>query len=190
MNNPPFAIVIVEDGRQRQLLYRFLLHSGVKSHQMRIEISPSGRGSGEQWVRAKYADHVKICRRRNASKGRTALLIMLDADLNTLRYRLNAFSKTLSDDGQQPIDERNEAIARLIPKRNVETWILSLNKVSVDESQDYKGTRNEPGWSKLIPGASRALYELYIQDEAQDVVLIDSLRHGVQELRRTFAGRS
>lgn len=187
MHNPSSVIVLGEDACHTRLVYRFLLHVGILRHQIRIETSPPGHGAGEQWVRESYVREVIACRRRTASKGKTALVVVLDADTQEVKERLRGLAQSLVDNKQPSMDEKSDSVAHLIPKRNVETWILSLNKISVDESQDYKGTRNKSDWSKLIPEASRALYGLYKLDQAHNVVLIDSLRLGVQELRRTIA---
>ena len=190
MNNPSIVIVLAEDAHQSRLVYQFLVCAGILRHQIRIVASPPAHGSGEQWVRERYVCEVIACRRRSASKGKTALVVVLDSDTQVVQKRLHGLAQSLVDNDQPPIDEKMESVAHLIPKRNVETWILSLNKISVDESQDYKGTRNKADWSNLIPKASQALYELYIQEVRLNPVLIDSLRLGIQELRHTFARRS
>lgn len=188
MSKPSLVIVLGEDGRQSQLVYRFLLNVGILPNQIRIQTAPSGRGAAEQWVRENYLREVIACRRRIKSKAKTALVVVLDADTQKVRKRFDGLAKLLVDNNQPAMDEKREPVAHLIPKRNVETWILSLNQEPVDEKQDYKGTRNESDWSKLIPEASKALHNLYTVDQTQNI--LDSLRRGVQELRRTFPARS
>lgn len=188
MHKPSLVIVLGEDGRQSRLVRRFLLRVGILPKQIRLLQSPSGRGAAEQWVRENYVREVIACRRRIKSKAKTALVVVLDADTQKVRKRFDGLAQSLVDDNQPAMDEKREPVAHLIPKRNVETWILSLNQVPVDEEQDYKGTRNGSEWSDLIPEAARALHSLYTVDQTQNI--LDSLQRGVQELQRTFPARS
>jgi len=56
---------------------------------------------------------------------------------------------------KQAVDVTREQIARLVPKRNIETWILCLNGQAVDEDTDYKRRRDD--WTELIPEAAETL---------------------------------
>lgn len=49
MTRPSLVIVLVEDKRQQQLIFRYLRRIGLEPHAIRF-LLPSG-GSGEQWVR-------------------------------------------------------------------------------------------------------------------------------------------
>ena len=82
----------------------------------------------------------------------------------------------------KPVDPRSEQIARLIPKRNIETWILCLNEQVVDEQIDYKQSGN--AWSKLIPSAAEKLHRWIRSSAKPPDRCVDSLRHGIEELRR------
>ena len=115
---------------------------------------PQGQGSGEQWVRLTYPAEVGALRRRQA-KARTALIVVIDADTGTVEYRLGQLDESLRHNQIESFDPHSERVARLVPRRNIETWILCLNGESVDEETDYKGTRNN--WNKLIPPAAERL---------------------------------
>lgn len=179
MSKPSLVIVIVEDARQRMLFYRYLSERRFGEHQVRIERSPSARGSAEKWVRLRYAKEVNVYRRRQAQ---TALIVVIDADVSALQDRLRQLDEVLGEGGVERIDPAKERIARLIPKRNVETWILCLNGNEVNEEIDYKHTRND--WAELIPNAAKTLCEWARQNGDLPVHCTDSLAHGVQELRR------
>jgi hypothetical protein len=88
----------------------------------------------------------------------------------------------LEDGGKQRVDGEHEQIARLVPKRNVEAWILCLNGHVVDEEDDYKRKRDD--WNDLIPEAAGTLIEWTRQKAALPNHCIDSLRTGVKELNR------
>jgi hypothetical protein len=90
-----------------------------------------------------------------ATADATALIVMIDADTHTLQERLAQLSKTLRECGMHAIGDR-ERIVQLVPKRNVETWILCLNGHPVDEARDYRGKRDD--WNEMIPSAAEALF--------------------------------
>ncbi len=180
MPSPSLAVVLVEDERHRMLVYRYLLKRGLSRHQIRIKPSPSGQGSAERWVRATYATEVKEYRVRCA-KATTALIVMIDADTHSVQGRLTQLGQALRENDVQSI-RNDEQIAHLIPRRNVETWILCLNEQVVDEATDYKEPRND--WSELISRASGTLFEWTRSNAALPNHCIDSLRHGVQQLSR------
>lgn len=179
MSKPSLVIVILEDDHHRTLIRRHLRDSGLRTHhQIRILLSRSGRGSAERWVRKAFVAETEIYRTRQAQ---TALIVMIDADIYSVQDRLAQLDQALKDAGRQAID-RSERIARLVPKRNVETWTLSLNGKAVDEATDYKNTVRD--WNPLIRNASRTLNELARSRAESTKVGPDSLRHGIDELKR------
>ncbi len=179
MSKPSLVIVLLEDDHQRMLLYRYLKRCGL-AYATTILPSPSGRGSAEQWVRKRFIEEVIAYRGRQA-KAKTALIVVIDADGHSVQDRLRQLDQTLKDGGKPILDE-NEHVARLVPKRNVETWILCLNENAVDEETDYKNTRST--WGDLIPVAAEALYDWTRPKADLPNRCIDSLRTGVGELSR------
>jgi hypothetical protein len=180
MGKPSQVIVVLEDGRQRMLIHRYLISCGLRAHQLRIRQSPSGRGSAENWVQKTFVQEATEYRVRQ-TRAQTALIVMVDADANTGQYRLRQLDASLTD-GDKPTVDENERIARLVPRRNVETWILCLNDETVDEETDYKNTRND--WNKLIPEAGETLRQWSRPNSSPPSHWIESLRFGAQELRR------
>ena len=127
-------------------------------------------------MRKQYPIEVREYRRRRAQ---TRLIVMVDADKHAVTHRLSQLEQALKDEGIPQIKSR-EKIARLIPRRNVETWILCLNGIPVDEEKDYKNGRD---WNTLIHEAGNVLEENtrnYLQ--ATDSY-IPSLQRGIRELR-------
>jgi hypothetical protein len=178
VSKPSQVIVLVEDDHQEMLVYRYLKKRGLRT---RIESSPSGKGSAESWVRKSFAKEVSAYRIRQA-KASTALIVVIDADTHTVLDRLNQLDQALRDAGKQRIDAGAEQIARLVPKRNVETWILCLTGQEVDEETDYKNATD--GWNKLIPQAAEALFQWTRPKAGLPSHCIDSLQSGVRELNR------
>jgi len=180
MPRPSLVVAVVEDERHRMLVYRYLRKQGLSPRQIRPKTSPSGQGSAEQWVRSTYSAEVKANRIRCAG-GTAALIVMIDSDTHSVQERLAQLGQALHENGVHKI-RHAEQIAHLIPKRNVETWILCLNEQAVDEATDYK--QQKDNWSELIPRASEALFQWTRSNAILPERCIDSLRRGVSELNR------
>jgi hypothetical protein len=152
MTKTSLIIVLLEDDHHKMLVYRYLKFRGVDAHRMRIEISPSGEGSAESWVRKTFVKETGAYRARTA---RTALIVIIDADIFTVQDRLVQLDKALKDAGKRAVSQ-DEQIARVVPKRNVETWVLCLNGGDVNEESDDKRSRDN--WKPLIPEAAKTLF--------------------------------
>jgi hypothetical protein len=179
MSRPSMVIVLVEDERHQQFVFRYLRRIGLEPHAMRF-VGPLS-GSGEQWVREQFPIEVAAFRRRNA-RVETKLIAVIDADNLTVQARLAQLDQKLQEKEIGPIRTESEQVARLIPKRNIETWILYLNAVDVDEETDYKRPRND--WTELLRSAGKMLYTVSRPNAPYAVNCISSLRHGIGELRR------
>ncbi len=162
------------------LVYRYLMKCGLKASAVRIEPSPSGEGSAESWVRKRFVKEVNAYRVRQA-KAATALIVVIDADTGSVQDRWAQLDQELSDAGKDTVGSR-EQIARLVPKRNIETWVLCLNEQVVDEETDYKKRRDD--WNELIPQASERLFQWTRPEAELPNHCIASLRNGVEELSR------
>jgi hypothetical protein len=179
MSKGCLVIVVVEDENQKMLVRRFLRKRGLDPHEMRIECSPSGEGSAENWVRQEFVKEVRVYRSRHA---RTALIVAIDADANTVQNRQRQLDDALNAAGENEVDAKTEDIARLVPRRNVESWILCLNGEAVEEETDYKNTRNS--WTELIPSAAETLLRWTRSKDEIPQHCIDSVRNGIVEMKR------
>jgi hypothetical protein len=178
MTKPSQVILLIEDSRHHQFIFRYLRTVGLEPRAMRIVRSPSGAGSAEQWVREQFAIEVGEYRGRHA---KTKLIVVIDADTHTVHQRLRQLDQALQEAGITLIRDTEE-IARLVPKRNIETWILCLNDVPVDEATDYKRPRND--WTELIRTAAVTLYGWSRSNTAVPPSCVESLQFGIQELRK------
>ena len=155
VSRPSQVVVLAEDQRHQRFVRRLLYRKGFKPHQIRMEPLPSGRGCGEQWVRDRYTASVHAYRARSA-KAESGLIIVIDADTGLVDKRRRQFQNALSLHGLE--DRRNdEAIAHLIPKRQIETWILHLTGTPVDEDTDY---HNSPEVDRETGSAADAFFNL------------------------------
>ena len=171
------VIVVLEDDHHKMLVHRYLKRRGRREHEIRIYRSPSGVGSAENWVRKTFVKEVSVYRSRHAQ---TKLIVVIDADTTTVQERMRQLDQALKDSEKQAVDEHTEQIARLVPKRNVETWIRCLNGHAVDEATDYK---KRDDWNKLISPAAETLFQWTQSSDEPPQHCVDSLRTGVRELK-------
>lgn len=172
-------VVLAEDDRHQRLVRRYLYRLGYSPHDIRFESLPSGRGSGEQWVREHYASEITKYRTRS-TRAKTALIVAIDADTRDVDERHRQLRETLEQAGSTARAD-SEAIVHLIPKRNVETWILCLSGRPVDEVTDY---RQEHDVESLIATASAAFYRWTRSNAALFSGCVPSLSAAVPEMRR------
>jgi hypothetical protein len=144
------VIVLTEDESHQSFADQFLKRLGYGRHQIFLERVPNGAGSGEKWVRDNYSRAVEAYRRRSA-KAATALLVVIDADDQEPVRRQRQLEAEL--DVARTEDER---ITHLIPKRNIETWILCLDGNPVNEVDDYSKAH---GIEDRIGPAARAFFD-------------------------------
>ncbi|MFA7243063.1 MAG: hypothetical protein WC091_23390 [Sulfuricellaceae bacterium] len=126
------VVLLCEDIQIACFMRRFLKRRGLKSHEIREEISPPGKCSGEQWVREKYPDELKAMRRQ----GGVTLFVGTDADTLTVKERINTLTmecKNRSIPEQAP----DEHVVMVAPKRNIETWLAYLRGAAVNEDDNY-----------------------------------------------------
>jgi hypothetical protein len=125
------------------------------------------------------------------AKMHTWLIAIVDADTGTVAHRIGEMDRGLTQ-AQEPrvraIRIQDETIARLVPRRNIETWILALNSSTVNETENYKKTikKTDEEWSALIPAAAEAFFSFSRQNANLPDNLIESLRHGIGEMQRIF----
>ena len=146
---------------------------------MRVVKSPSGAGSAEQWVRERFAVEVEACRGRHAE---TRLIVLIDADTHTVQERIAQLDRALQEAEAPPVPHDTNEIARLVAKRNIETWILCLNEEQVGEDNDYK--RRRDNWTALIRTAIGALYVWTRPSAAVPPWCVESLQIGIRELQK------
>lgn len=184
MSNPAQVTILAEDRRQARFVRAYLRKKQPDLPQKVIKDAPmaSGAGSGAQWVIDRYVIEIRAHCVRQARKW---LIVVIDADTNTVQDRLNELRRCLENSGDPRLERfraESEQTARLVPKWSIETWILNLNEKTVDEGVAYK--RQHHPWDDLIRPASLALRNLVSTKDDPPAMCCPSLAHGVQELRR------
>lgn len=144
-------VLICEDTLQENFVRHFLKQMGWQTRDFRVEKSPKGKGSGEQWVRLTFPKELKAYRSIKNYLA-TVLIAVVDADINEFSDRIN-WMKKVCEDEKLTFRASEETVAILLPKRNIETWICYLNGQPVDEDTDYKtqkeGKNYKPAVNKL-----------------------------------------
>jgi hypothetical protein len=172
-------VVLAEDQRHQGFVRRYLLRLGHEQHEIRFEPLPSARGCGEQWVRERYAQAVRAYRERS-QRAKTALIVAIDADTGEVSRRVRQLREALDQAGLAARADV-EVIVHLIPRWNVETWILCLDGQPVDEITDYSG---EGGIDGLIPRAAVTFFEWSRPNATPPTHCVDSLLAAIPEVRR------
>ena len=177
MAKPSLVIVLAEDGRHQNFVRRYLTKRGYRRHEIRFVELPSGRGCGEQWVRARYATAVRDCRRRQAV---TALIVAIDSDTVEVARRSQQLEAALLE-ADLHARGREEKIVHLIPKRTIETWILCLHGEQVNEESDYRLRRDV---DQKIGAAAITFFEWSRPTAMIPLQCVLSLVAAVPEVRR------
>ena len=133
---------------------------------------------------SQYPEQLHAYRLASARKT-VCLIVFVDADI----YPVAARIKQLDDEQKKHTNVatrelviHKEKIARFIPKRNIETWILALNHEQVDEEIDHSDDNRD--WDSLLKSATTMLYEWTRPNAVIPNVMIDSLRQGIGEFAR------
>jgi hypothetical protein len=146
---------------------------GCSTHKILLEPLPSGRGAGEQWVRERYPESVSELRRKSENM---ALIVVIDADTVEVAMRRSQLEEQLLSPRKG-----HERIVHLIPKRNIETWILCLDGEIVDEIESH---RKDRGIEDRIGPATRVFYSWTRANAAIPSRCIPSLRAAIPEAQR------
>ncbi|MBF0497669.1 MAG: hypothetical protein HQK58_14015 [Deltaproteobacteria bacterium] len=128
-------VLLCEDSQHEAFIRRFLKGMGWNTRELRVEKSPSAGGSAEQWVRQKFPIELRVYRQRR-QRAASALITIIDADVSSVHDRITEFEDECNSKGI-PFRERDEAVAIVVPKRNIETWIHYLNGEEVNEEYNY-----------------------------------------------------
>lgn len=130
-------IILGEDHAHVNFVRRRLLSEGIGARQItprKVAADATGDG-GEKYVRQQFPAEVQYYRAK-ANHQRVALIVVIDADLDTVAKRQRQLDDTLGELSRRP-DER---IALMVPRRNIETWmtvLLDPSTVDADEDTDF-----------------------------------------------------
>jgi hypothetical protein len=121
-------VLLCEDEQMACFARRFLKRQGFSSHDLREEIAPPGKGSGEQWVRDRFPNELRARR----DKQSRALFVFTDADVLTVSERISTLAKHSLKEGVL-FSHPEEGVFLIVPSRNIETWLAYLRGEDVDD---------------------------------------------------------
>ena len=126
------VVLLCEDEQSACFARRFLKRRGFSAYELREVISPTGKGSGEQFVRERFPDELRAYR----DAKNTALIAITDADTMTVQDRIGTLEKQCREN-QVAVRRPDEAVLMMIPGRNIETWLAYLRATEVNETDAY-----------------------------------------------------
>lgn len=177
--------LLSEDQIHMVFFYSFLREMGLGKRAVTRVKPPHGDGAGDQHVRQEYPRRVSQLRSRSY-QANLGLLVVIDADEHEVHERKAQLNEELRDND---LDERNDedAIAIVVPNRNIETWIHSLRSHTVDEQTDYKHVVNL-GRPRDCRSEAARFAELYTQPNQTRHSQLSkhppSMRDAIDELNR------
>jgi hypothetical protein len=188
MSKPTSVILLCEDNLTAVLIRSYLKRCGIE-HGIRVNLSRAG--SGFDWVIRQYPIQVNAYRLAKARIG-VWLIVVIDADTGTVERRLNQLSASMRGCGIRELEGyrvEDEMLARLVPRRNIETWILCLTGTEVNETDDYSNSRRKDVWHELAGPAALQLHDWTRPNTEPPARCIESLGLGVSQLRRLELNR-
>lgn len=128
-------VLLCEDNQHEAFIRRFLKGMGWNTREIRVEKSPSARGSAEQWVKDKFPREL-IAYRQRKQKAASALVAIIDADTRSVQDCINELDAACRS-AEITFRQQEEAVAIAAPKRSNEkvtqigTIDLLLQEVSL-----------------------------------------------------------
>ena len=132
------TVLLCEDDLQEQLVRSYLKECGLNTAPpvfLPRNASRAVHGGNVGWVLREFPQELVACRRRHVAHASTLLIVVVDADDNTIAQRRSYLAE------HSPISSTDPVVV-LIPKRHIETWIRAALGQSVNENDSYK--RPEP----------------------------------------------
>jgi hypothetical protein len=172
--------LLCEDVEHFRLALAYMKRVGINTDRVVNEhvASRMQRGGNDAWVVREFARQLAACRTR-ATRAKTLLVVLIDADNRTVGDRGNQLNAQLND-GEKL--SAGDPLVLLIPRRHVETWICALLGQSVSEEDDCKS------WSRptkeQIRTAAETAYQWARPNATPGPTCVDSLREALSEWRR------
>jgi hypothetical protein len=172
--------VICEDSQHGNFTRHFLKALGVK--RFYIEPAPPGKGSAAQSVVERYPKELRAYREVKNHQN-VALIVMLDADAQTVKERKDSLNEVCTAEGLAPL-RGDEQVVAVIPKRNIHTWLDFLRGEEVNESRDWKPVQGQLNKDLACKKEADKLKDTCSGTEADPRSFPESLRQACEEYRK------
>lgn len=126
-------VLLCEDTQHETFARRFLEERGWSTRRLRVEKAPGGRGSAEQFVRARFPSELTAYRQRRHAVTQ-ALIVILDGDNRGEQQRRAQLDEACRSE-QVEVRQPDERVLVLVPTWNIETWLAYLDGQVVDEAE-------------------------------------------------------
>ena len=167
--------LLCEDSQTDAFVRRFLKHRNFRGRDIHTVSLPSGRQSGEQWVREQYPKELGAIRGRQGAY----LVVVTDADAYSTEARRTQLDAAC-DMEQVPRREDGDPVLMIVPRRNIETWLAYLGGTAVDEFKRYPRLRRE---GDCVTHAN-ILYRMCHETQRLDEAAPSSLQEACEEYRK------
>jgi hypothetical protein len=176
-------VLLSEDSQHEAFARRFLEGMRWNMRELRVEKSPTARGSAAQWVKETFPAELRIYRQRR-QRAASGLIAMIDADAGEVQDRISEFEAACGAT-QIPFRTDGETVAIAVPKRNIETWIHYLNGRQVNEQDDYPKLDRERGCKPAVNNLVHLCQSTGLTDSAPQslAVACDEYRGRISPLR-------
>jgi hypothetical protein len=134
MSRASEIVVVCEDKAHEVFVHRFLRAGWKTKKRIRVVPYPSGQGSGKAHVLASIGKEAKALASRAA---RTVLIVVVDADNQTVGAVHAQLDKAMQ--GRKP----GQAIACIVPKWSIDTWLAYLDGDPAVNEQDKSSYKNK-----------------------------------------------
>lgn len=128
-------VLLCEDDQHVTFAKKLLQALGWRLRDFRIEQSPSGRGSAEQFVRERFPIELRGLRSKRGEKA--YLVVMIDGDDKGVANRRASLNAACAEQ-RLAAPSGDDQVLVCVPTWNIETWLAYLDGHVVDESKrDY-----------------------------------------------------
>ena len=169
-------VLLCEDSQTDAFVRRFLKRRNFGGRDIETLPLPSGRQSGEQWVRERYPEELRAIRgRQNAY-----LIVVTDADTRPTETRRTQLDAEC-DEKQIPQRDDGDPVLVIVPRRNIETWLEYLGTGNaVDENATYGKLNRE----RDCVTQANILFRMCHQEQRLPEDAPPSLRESCEEYRK------
>jgi hypothetical protein len=175
-------VVLCEDPLHFTFVNAYLGHWKVATGKITKNQGALGSGSGQQHVIARFPDELSR-QRRNVVRRRAALIVIVDADTEPVEQVEKTMFAKLKD-AEQPPPQGSEAVAILIPKRSVDTWIEYFRTGQrVSEDVSYKPRSGQALDRREVHKAAWALFQA-VSSNSDGTIPVPSINLAVDRLRK------
>lgn len=140
--------ILCEDKQHEVFIRRFFRTGGWAVRDLTPIVSPSGRGSAEQFVRNRFPRELAALRSKRGQN--VYLVVMIDGDESGMARRKASLGAACNEQGVDPPGVSDNVLI-CVPTWNIETWLAYLDGETVDETKkDYRRLPRESECQPMI----------------------------------------